>query len=100
MKTLPWKKIALAAVATLIVVAGVFYLTTGTGTKPADTFVNPAFGEYISSYTAGVISSGSAIRVMLAEDAVDSTLLGQESSVSLFDFKPSVQGKTIWLDKR
>lgn len=100
MKNLPWKKIGMGGVALVVAVAGIFYLTTTKGSKSPDTFVNPAFGQYISSYTAGVISSGSAIRIMLAEDAVDSTLLGQETSVSLFDFKPSVSGKTIWLDKR
>jgi uncharacterized protein YfaS (alpha-2-macroglobulin family) len=100
MKTLPWKKIALGAVAIGIIVVGVFYFSHSRGSKPSATFINPAFGEYITSYTAGVIASGSSIRIMLAEDAVDSTLLGQESSVKLFDFKPSVSGKTIWLDKR
>jgi uncharacterized protein YfaS (alpha-2-macroglobulin family) len=100
MKSLPWKKIAISMVAIGIVVAGIFYYSSSKGGKPATAFINPAFGEYITSYTAGVISSGSSIRILLAEDAVDSTLLGQESSVKLFDFKPSIPGKTIWLDKR
>ena len=62
--------------------------------------VNPAFSEYITSYTAGVISSGSTVRIILANDAVDSSFIGQESSVSLFSFHPSLKGKTVWLDKR
>src|SRR5688572_8041510 len=100
MKSLNWKKIAIGIVAIAVVFAGIFYFTTSTGTKPADNYVNPAFGEYISSYTAGVVSSGSVIRIALSQDAVDSALIGQESSGKLFDFKPAVSGKTVWLDKR
>lgn len=100
MKTLSWKKIALVAIVLAVFVAGVFYITKSKGTKPPETFINPAFGQYISSFTSGVIASGSTIRVVLADNAVDSSFIGQESSVSLFDFKPSVKGKTVWLDAR
>ena len=100
MKTLSWKKIAIGTVAAFVVIAGVFYFTTSTGRKRVSAAIDPAFGEYISSYTAGVITSGSAIRIMLAEDVIDSSQVGQESPVKLFDFKPAVSGKTIWLDKR
>jgi alpha-2-macroglobulin len=100
MKTLPWKKIAVGAVFLSILVAGIFYFKSTSGEKGVDRFVNPAFGEYISSYTSGVLSSGSVLRIQLAQDAVDSALVGQETSVSLFGFKPSVSGKTIWIDKR
>jgi alpha-2-macroglobulin len=100
MKTLPWKKIAIGAIFIAVFGAGVFYFTKSAGSKTADRFVDPAFGEYISTYTAGVVSSGSVVRIMLAQDAVDSSFVGQESSVSLFGFKPSVSGKTIWIDRR
>lgn len=100
MKTLPWKKVALAAVVLVVFVGGVFYFTKSKGSKPAEAFINPAFGQYISSFTSGVIASGSSVRILLAENAVDSSFVGQESSVSLFDFKPSVKGKTVWLDQR
>lgn len=100
MKNLPWKKIALGAVAVGLALVGLFYFTNTKASKPVTAFINPAFGEYISSYTAGVISSGSSIRVVLAQDVVDSTQIGKESSVSLFSFTPSVSGKATWLDKR
>jgi len=79
MQTLPWKKIFIVIFAIGVVIAGVFYLNTGTAEKPAQAFVNPAFGEYISTFTSGVVSSGSPIRVMLSQDAVDSTEIGNES---------------------
>jgi alpha-2-macroglobulin len=100
MKNLAWKKIALGIIAIAVVVSGIFYFTSVKGTETPTTYVNPAFGEYISSYTAGVISSGSVLRIQLAQDAVDSTLIGQESSVSLFNLSPSSGGKAVWVDKR
>ncbi|HEY3402292.1 MAG TPA: MG2 domain-containing protein [Ohtaekwangia sp.] len=100
MKNLPWKKIAIGAAAVGIIVIGVYFATTGIGSKPGPSYINPAFGEYISSYSAGVLPSGTTVRVMLTQDAVDSTLIGQESSARLFSLSPSVSGKTVWLDRR
>ena len=99
MQNFPWKKIAIGMVAIGIIVFGVFYFTESRGKKSSDNYINPAFSEYITSYTAGVISSGSTIRIILANDAVDSTFIGQESSVNLFSFSPSLKGKTLWLDQ-
>lgn len=100
MKNLPWKKIAIAAVTIGIVVIGIFYFTNSRGSKPGPSYINPAFGEYISSYSAGMLPSGTTIRVVLAQPAVDSTLIGQESSVKLFSFSPAIDGKTVWLDNQ
>ena len=99
MRNLPWRKIAIGAVGVAVFAVAIFYFTTGKGAKTS-TFVNPAFGEYISSYTAGVVPSGSYLRIVLAQKIADSSVIGQESSVKLFDFKPGVKGKTVWLDKR
>lgn len=100
MKNLPWKRIAIGMVAAGIVVFGVFYFTSSKGTRPGPGYIDPAFGAYISSYTSGVVGSGSTIRIILAKDAVDSATVGKESSVKLFSFSPSVSGKTVWLDRR
>ncbi|MFN5431747.1 MAG: MG2 domain-containing protein [Cyclobacteriaceae bacterium] len=67
---------------------------------PSTAQINPAFGEYISTYTAGVVSSSSPIRIILTKEAVDSTSIGQETSVKLFEFSPTLKGKTTWLDRR
>lgn len=100
MKNLPWKKIGILCVAVVVAVAGVFFIISSKGKKTGVTFVNPAFGEYISSYTSGVVSSASPLRIVLANNAVDSSLVGQETSVSLFDLNPHVDGTTVWLDER
>ena len=99
MQNLPWKKIAIGVVALGIIAFGIFYFTNSASKKPSASYINPAFGEYITSYTAGVVSSGSTIRIILSKDAVDSSAMGQETSVKLFDFSPSIKGKTVWLDR-
>ena len=97
MRNLPWKKIAIGAVSVAIVAVAVFYFNASKGAKQPS-YINPAFGEYISTYTAGVISSGSNIRIVLSRNVADSASFGQESSVKVFDFSPSIKGKTFWLD--
>jgi uncharacterized protein YfaS (alpha-2-macroglobulin family) len=93
-----WKMVAFVGAA-VIVIAGLLWVNSGVSKEPAAGSVNPAFGQYISSYTAGIVSSGSPIRIMLSQNPSDSVALG-ESSVKLFDFNPSVAGTMIWLDQR
>src|SRR5688572_22309293 len=100
MKTLPWKKMAVAVLAIAIAVAGIFYFTTSTGKKSPSLFVNPAFAEYINSYTTGVIPSSSVLTIAFPEEMVDSTRVGQESEQKLFDLQPSLDGKAFWVDQR
>ncbi|HEY9489135.1 MAG TPA: MG2 domain-containing protein, partial [Chryseosolibacter sp.] len=99
-KALSWKKIVVAIVTIGIAVAGIFYFTVSTGKKKPSLFVNPAFAEHISSYTTGVIPSGSVLKITFPNDVVDSTRAGEESSEKLFDFTPSIEGKAFWTDKR
>lgn len=64
------------------------------------TYIDPAFSEFIATYTAGVVQSSSTIRIVFAQDVADSTMVGQESSSKLFDFSPSLKGKSFWLDSK
>ena len=95
-----WKKIGLGAAAVGLIAFSIFYFYDGKGAKTFNSAINPAFGEYISSYTAGVIGSGSPIRVVLSRDVVDSSSVGDETTVKLFELSPSVKGITVWLDRR
>lgn len=94
------KTVAIAMAAIGIIVFGIFYFTDSRGRKKSDTYINPAFSEYIASYTAGVISSNSSIRIILATEAVDSSFIGKEASVKVFSFTPSIEGKSTWVDRR
>lgn len=100
MKNIGLKQIGLIALSIGVVTAGILYWNVGSSSKTYNFSVNPAFGEYISSYTAGVVSSGSSIRIVLSRDAVDSAAVGIESSVSLFKFNPSLSGTAVWRDRR
>src|SRR5277367_2731861 len=93
------KKIALLILTVAVLAIGIFYFTRGNNRRDSN-FIDPAFGEYVTSYTTGVISSGSTVRIVLAKDGVDSSAIGQESGTKLFSFSPSISGKTVWLDKR
>lgn len=99
MNTLPWKKIGLAAVGLAVLAFVIFYFQTAKSKNAFSDSINPAFGEYITSFTSGVINSGSSVRIVLASDAVDPNSLG-ETTVKLFDFSPSLKGTTVWLDSR
>jgi len=95
------KKILIGVVVVAVASVAVFYFIPGKSAKTSfNSAINPAFGEYISSYTAGVISSGSAIRIALSQDVVDSLAVGAPTTAKLFEFSPAVKGETIWLDRR
>ncbi len=94
------KKISYGIFGVALVAFLVFYFTIGRSQKGVSGIVNPAFGEFVSSYTAGVIGSGSPIRVILTEDAIDQSLIGEELSTKLFSLSPAASGKVVWLDRR
>lgn len=100
MKNLPWKKIAFVVAVLAVFVAGFFYLRPGAATRNPVTYINPAFAEYISTYTAGLLSSGTPLRIGFTYDVADSSWVGREAHVKLLEFDPAVRGKAIWLDRR
>ena len=100
MKDLIRNKYVIGGVTLVLFIVAVFYYRAGKTAKDLTTSINPAFGEYISAFTAGTISSGAPIRINLSKDIVDSSSVGKDASSALFDFSPSVKGKTTWLDKR
>ncbi|GAA0893900.1 MG2 domain-containing protein [Fulvivirga kasyanovii] len=90
-----------AAVGIVVVLLAVFYFNrTGKAGDIEETKINPAFSAYISSYTAGVVSSRSYVRIRLAMDVADSTQIGQEVDKKVFSFDPGIDGKAVWIDAR
>src|SRR5690606_14239128 len=63
--------------------------------SPAPGYVNAAFAEYISSYSAGVLGSGAVVRVTFVRDVGDTTDIGKNTK-RLFSLSPSVSGTTVW----
>jgi len=94
-----WPKFAAATAVIASLVLYFTYWRSDTEAPTSPEAVNPAYREFISAYTAGVISSSSSFTVTLSQDIVEFDKVGQEAG-SLFDFSPSIVGKTIWQDRR
>lgn len=62
--------------------------------------VDPNFGEYVSAYTSGLIAANSPITIKLSQPAADFTSEGNEVGTKLFDFSPSIKGKTYWVNNQ
>jgi alpha-2-macroglobulin len=62
--------------------------------------VNPAFSKYIDAYTSGVISKQGSIRIQLASDVSTLHTSNEPEEKELFQFSPSIKGKTYWVDAR
>ncbi|NCD69783.1 alpha-2-macroglobulin family protein [Mucilaginibacter agri] len=62
------------------------------------TEVDRAFSKYIQSYTAGVISKESSIRIKLANEVQTIHAQNEPLKDGTFDFSPSVKGKAYWVD--
>lgn len=61
--------------------------------------IDPAFSQYISAFTSGVVSAESNIRIILAEES-PTAKPGQEIEEEVFDFEPDIEGKAYWIDPR
>lgn len=118
------KRHILLALITILASGSALFLDSCSFSRPRINEVNPAFGQYISAYTSGMISRRSTIRIELAQsyyashtpknvpafqDTVaraifyanqlsalpDSAVLG-----SIFSFEPAIKGKTHWVSDR
>ncbi|UII29182.1 MG2 domain-containing protein [Fulvivirga maritima] len=101
LKSITGKIVLFSGLLVVLAVAGIAYLNQDSKAETVESAtVNPAFSAYITSYTAGVVPSGSSIRIRLAKDVADSTEYGKEIKEKLFDFSPSIKGKAIWVDSQ
>lgn len=69
-------------------------------TKTKLTEVDPAFSQYIDSYTSGVVSKKNTVRIQLASGSNVTHTLNEEVKEALFSFSPAVEGKAYWIDAR
>ncbi len=92
------KKILLFTLIGLFVIIAVFLIAKSRSQTIIK--VNPAFKEYVSAFTSGVISTESTIKVRLNTDMADSSMFEQQVKDELFEFSPGISGKTYWIDTR
>ncbi|WP_291912804.1 MG2 domain-containing protein [Chitinophaga sp. CB10] len=90
-----YPKIRHAVLASLFCVAFVCLYSACRTTKKEPSV---AFAKYIEAYTAGIISKQSAIRVHLAGQANVTHTQNEPVDKQVFEFSPSIKGKTYWID--
>lgn len=82
----------------LLFILSVILLATSCTDPEVKIATDPAFGAYISAYTAGIISSSDPIIVKLAAP-YSGPLSGTEALPgNLFKFNPPIQGQAFWTD--
>jgi uncharacterized protein YfaS (alpha-2-macroglobulin family) len=89
------RKTLIITIASVLILALISYLAIAHRQKPA-----AAFGKYIESYTTGMVSKVSTIRIRLASQVNTSHEQNEELKDGTFSFSPSVKGKAYWLDER
>jgi len=83
-----------------ILMAVTLWIFNSHSSKASDVEVDPAFAQYISAYTSGVISNQSSIRILLTNEIEKPVEIGKVLEEQLFDFSPSIKGTAMWLDNR
>ncbi|MBS1651707.1 MAG: hypothetical protein JSU07_06820 [Bacteroidetes bacterium] len=60
--------------------------------------LNPEFAQYVSGFTSGIISSGSSIKLKLANEINSSIELNKQINEELISFSPKIEGGLVWKD--
>jgi len=87
-------------VGSILMVAILILLSGCSKKKEKVQFITPAYNPEIAAFTSGIIPSESVIRVKLTSDYAKEFNPEQAINLSLFDFKPSIQGSTYITDAR
>src|SRR5690606_31529372 len=74
-------------------------ISCGKNDSQVDTFSSPPriFADLISSYTSGIISSSSEIKIRLSKKVLEA-VPGEKLKQQVLDFEPSLSGASYWED--
>lgn len=59
--------------------------------------IDPAFSSYVISFTSGIISGNSPIRVRFVQE-IPSAVIGEKLAKNPFSFSPRIAGDAFWID--
>ncbi|MCD8739879.1 MG2 domain-containing protein [Mucilaginibacter roseus] len=90
------KRLATIGVAVLLIFIVSFFFIH----RPKRPPVDPVFSKYIEAYTTGIISKKGTVRIKLSGEVQVAHQQDGELDNSLFEFSPSIKGKTRWVDAR
>lgn len=62
--------------------------------------IDSGFSEYITAFTAGVVSRDASIRILLAKEYEGEKKIGEPIKETLFKFDPPIKGTATWVDNR
>lgn len=62
--------------------------------------LDPGFGQYVSSFTGGVISCLAPVRIELAQDPEQPVQQGTDLPTGIISLNPEVKGKAQWINSR
>jgi len=85
-----------AGIFLILVLSAIFIIARG----HRKTTVDPEFSKYIESYTTGIISKTSTIKIRLASEVQVTHEQNGALSDNVFSFSPSIKGKAYWIDAR
>ena len=95
------KKSLYLVLAGIIILTGIVLVIVLSGKNRHSTIrVNPAFREYVHGFTTGIVSTGTTIKVKLADDFADTATFNTQVNQTFFKFSPAMKGKTYWSDSR
>lgn len=96
------RMLALSSALFLISAVVLFVFTVPSCSKKsrsASRLIPESIGAYVYSFTSGVISKASPIKVQFAADAIPAASVGQEAS-GIISFSPAIKGKAMWESER
>ncbi|MFN8284505.1 MAG: MG2 domain-containing protein [Chitinophagales bacterium] len=92
-----------------VAITTVFFITKKLTAKPEIITVDPAFAQYVSGYTSGMLSRTSTIKIELASELPIDSNYNDANKIPLPDsnllknvitFSPSIKGKTRFISNR
>lgn len=81
-----------------LILVSLILLTVGCNDDKRNEPINPAFIDYISGFTSGIISNQSTIKISLAEPSAHAQY-DKAIDDDLFDFSPEIEGEAYWVDE-
>lgn len=88
------KGILITTVLLVLIVVAAFALKHFSKPKPVD----QSFSKYIESYTSGIVSKESSIRIKLVSHVQGMHVQNEALPDGIFSFSPSIKGKAYWVD--
>ncbi len=88
--------VIVAVIAIIVFTWGQKFVGKDTLPPPPD----PAFGKYITAFTAGVIPTDNSIEIRFAFEMVDSSDVNTQLKENVFRIRPSINGQAYWKDRR